>query len=186
MGSLDIRVPVTNNYKYGSLSVGGGSALARVVLLPHATPPRTFVTGEKFWITASGVVKDGVILMFYSDPYDDIRYYGQVKFFFPKGTVPSPDEVMKTISEVVTVDGAPAPASSSVAHERTMAPVPPPPPPPDAAPPQPKTVSLGLTKAQVVAILGQPIKVANLGAKEIVYYPDMKVILVKGKVTDVQ
>ena len=29
-------------------------------------------------------------------------------------------------------------------------------------------------------------KMANLGAREIYYYPDMKVILIRGKVTDVQ
>jgi outer membrane protein assembly factor BamE (lipoprotein component of BamABCDE complex) len=67
-----------------------------------------------------------------------------------------------------------------------MAPIPPPPPPPDAPPPQPKTIALGQTKAQVVAIFGQPQKVANLGTKEIYYYPDMKVVLVKGKVSDIQ
>jgi hypothetical protein len=38
----------------------------------------------------------------------------------------------------------------------------------------------------VVAILGQPSKVVKLGTKEIYYYPDMKVIFVSGKVTDVQ
>jgi hypothetical protein len=38
----------------------------------------------------------------------------------------------------------------------------------------------------VVAILGQPTKVANLGKKEIDYYPDMKVIFLNGKVSDIQ
>lgn len=37
-----------------------------------------------------------------------------------------------------------------------------------------------------MATFGQPQKVANLGAKEIYYYPDMKVTFVNGKVTDVQ
>jgi hypothetical protein len=68
----------------------------------------------------------------------------------------------------------------------SMAPVPPPPPPPDAPPAQPKTISLGQTKDEVTAILGQPVKKATLGPKEIYYYSDMKVILVNGKVTDVQ
>lgn len=67
-----------------------------------------------------------------------------------------------------------------------MAPIAPPPPPSDAPPPQPKTVSKGQTKEQVVAIFGQPTKIANLGSKEIDYYPDFKITFVGGKVTDVQ
>jgi hypothetical protein len=67
-----------------------------------------------------------------------------------------------------------------------FAPVAPPPPPADALPAAPKTVALGQTKDQVVAILGQPQKVASLGAKEIDYYSDMKVVFIKGKVTDIQ
>jgi hypothetical protein len=38
----------------------------------------------------------------------------------------------------------------------------------------------------VVIIMGQPQKVVSLGTKEIDYYPDMKVIFINGKVTDVQ
>jgi hypothetical protein len=66
--------------------------------------------------------------------------------------------------------------------EPAMAPIAPPPPPPAA----PKTIALGQTKDEVAAILGQPDKVANLGTKEIDYYPDMKITFVKGKVTDIQ
>jgi hypothetical protein len=47
-------------------------------------------------------------------------------------------------------------------------------------------VTLGQTHDEVAAILGQPTKVAVLGAKEIDYYPDMKVTFVNGKVTDIQ
>ncbi len=70
--------------------------------------------------------------------------------------------------------------------EPTLAPIVPPPPPTDVAPPPPKTISLGQTRDEVVAILGQPQKVVKLAAKEMLYYPDMKVILVNEKVTDVQ
>jgi hypothetical protein len=38
----------------------------------------------------------------------------------------------------------------------------------------------------VIASLGQPQKVVQLGAKEIDFYPDLKVTFVNGKVTDVQ
>jgi len=59
----------------------------------------------------------------------------------------------------------------------------PPPPPSDAPPP---TIALGQTKDQVTAAFGQPLREANLGAKEIFYYKDMKVTFTNGKVSDVQ
>lgn len=45
---------------------------------------------------------------------------------------------------------------------------------------------LGQTAEQIVARLGQPKKIVNLGTKEIYYYPDMKVTFMNGKITDVQ
>ena len=53
-----------------------------------------------------------------------------------------------------------------------------------AAPPA--TVEIGQTTDQVTAILGQPEKIINLGAKQIYVYKDLKVTFVKGKVTDAQ
>ena len=50
----------------------------------------------------------------------------------------------------------------------------------------PKTISLGQTKDEVVAILGQPDKTANLAGKELYIYKDLKVTFVKGKVKDIQ
>jgi hypothetical protein len=83
---------------------------------------------------------------------------------------------------------APAPTAAAAARKpnSAMAPIAPPPPSLDAAPPQPKTVAIGQTKDQVVAIFGQPTKIANLGSKEIDYYPDFKVTFVGGKVTNIQ
>ncbi|MGC1256972.1 MAG: hypothetical protein WA867_15540, partial [Candidatus Acidiferrales bacterium] len=58
---------------------------------------------------------------------------------------------------------------------------------PAAAPPAPPaTVEIGQTPDQVTAILGQPEKIINLGAKQIYVYKDLKVTFVKGKVTDAQ
>jgi hypothetical protein len=188
LGAVEAKIPLTNTYKNGHLEVGFGATMNWVAQAGTSAPQRKFSDGEKFWITGVSLVKDGLLLIFYSDPYDDVRYYGQVKFPFAKGSTPTPEEMLKTIAEVVTVEGpAPeAPAPAAAAPAEAMAPIPPPPPPPDAPPPQPKTIALGQTKAQVVAIFGQPQKVANLGTKEIYYYPDMKVVLVKGKVSDIQ
>jgi len=49
-----------------------------------------------------------------------------------------------------------------------------------------KAISLGQTVDDVVKILGQPSKTVNLGAKNMYFYENMKVIFVDGKVTDVQ
>jgi mono/diheme cytochrome c family protein len=61
--------------------------------------------------------------------------------------------------------------------------IPPPPPPADAPPP---TVAIGQTEDQVIASFGPPMRVAKLGVKEILYYKDMKVTFIKGKVSDVE
>jgi hypothetical protein len=207
MFSTDTRVSPTSTYKDGKLSMGFGTTLAIDIelgqLQPGANagnvPQRKFVTGEKFWIVALTAKDDGIILVVYSDPYGDVRYYGQVKFPFQKHTVPPVDDVLKTISEVVTVQPeenpvastpaqppaspSPAPATQAV---NSLAPIAPPPPPADTPPAPPKTIALGQTVDQVVATFGQPQKVVKLGAKEIYVYSDMKVTFVNGKVSDVQ
>lgn len=161
------------------------------------TPRRKFVAGEKFWVTDINIEADGVVFTVYSDPFDDVRYYGQLKFPFPKNSVPPTDEMVKTVEEVITVqppdnsndagnnNSAPpqnGPASAPngpAAPAAAMAPIAPPPPPP-------KTISAGQTKAMVIATWGQPSKDIKLANKEILVYPDMKVTLVAGKVSDVQ
>jgi len=57
---------------------------------------------------------------------------------------------------------------------------------PPQPPPQPQTIQLGQTTDEVVAALGQPDKIVNLGAKQIYVYKDLKVTFLKGKVSDVQ
>src|SRR5664279_1059026 len=198
MCSLDTRVPPTSTYKNGKVSLGFGADLAWSIQLGRNSsdvPQRKFVAGEKFWVTGFTIQEDGVVFKFYSDPYQDVRYYGQLKFPFPKHVMPPADDELKNIAEVLTVqpddtavgDTQPHPADSSGASEdAALKPILPPPPPVDAPPPPPKTISLGQTKDVVVAIFGPPTKVAKLGAKEIDYYPDMKVTFLHNKVTDVQ
>lgn len=55
-----------------------------------------------------------------------------------------------------------------------------------AAPPLPPSITIGQTKAQVSAALGQPVKVSKAGGKEIFYYKDMKVTFTNGKVSGVE
>jgi hypothetical protein len=191
MCGVQAIAPPTSTYKNGAISFGFGGNMAWGMALAPANqqaaslPQRKFVAGEKFWVAEYLVKDDGVILEFFSDPFNDVRYYGQLKFPFPKGAVPPADNVMKTIEEVVTVD-APAqdaPAADAAAGAAAQ-PAQPPDQPAPAAPP--KTIALGQTTDQVVAILGQPQKIVNLGAKQMYFYPDMKVIFTNGKVSDVQ
>lgn len=205
MYSIDTKVPPTSTYKDGKVGMGFGTTMAINIelgqLQPGATtsnvPQRKFVTGEKFWVLSTAAKDDGVILKVYSDPYNDIRYYGQLKIPFQKHVVPPVDDVMKTIAEVVTIQPAddssagpaqPPPPAPQQSIQTAVAPPPisPPPPPADALVPPPKTISLGQTVEQVVSILGQPQKVLKLGAKEIYSYTDVKVTFVNGKVTDAQ
>jgi hypothetical protein len=181
---------------------GGGSAPAT----------RNFVSGEKFWVTKIEVRANGVVLDFFTDatPTGDqgIRYKGALTIPFGALT-PTPEEALKVVAEVISVapsedakgddqkqsapqggqPGAAAPPSQPAAPpaapapaEAPPAPIAPPPPPP----PDPTEVSEGQTIDQVVAALGQPVKKAKVGTKDIYYYKDLKVTFVNGKVKDIQ
>ncbi len=60
------------------------------------------------------------------------------------------------------------------------------PPEQQAPPPQPPTIQLGQTVDKVQAVLGEPDKIVNLGAKLIYVYKDLKVTFMNGKVADAQ
>jgi hypothetical protein len=187
MCSTEAIASPTNTYKNGVIAFGFGANMAWGMALAPANQQTTaiaqrkFVTGEKFWVTDYMVKPEGVVFVFYSDPYNDVRYYGQLKFPFAKNVAPPANDVMKEIEEVITAQAdtqeAAAPAADNAA-------------PAAQAPAQlsapPKTIALGQTTDQVVGILGQPQKIVNLGAKQMYFYPDMKVIFTNGKVTDVQ
>ncbi|MGA9391509.1 MAG: hypothetical protein WBV69_13800 [Candidatus Sulfotelmatobacter sp.] len=51
---------------------------------------------------------------------------------------------------------------------------------------EPASIEKGMTTDQVEAAMGKPEKKVTLGAKQIYYYKDMKVIFLNGKVSDVQ
>lgn len=157
-------------------------------LNPENVVKRKFVAGEKFWITAFAVRDNGIFLAFASDPYGDTRYIGNI--WFPvdkKQPMPTVDAFMATMSDLIAVEPPPAqaeqaaaPAAAAPAAPAVQAPAPIAPPP---APP--KTVTLGQSRDEVQAILGQPQKVVVLGSKEIEMYSDMRITLVGGKVTDI-
>jgi hypothetical protein len=194
------QVPPVNTYSGGRLSEGIYGVHQKLQgfgsMIGHPPPQtvqgRHFVTGEKFWVTSIAVQPDGVLFNLFSDPYQDIRYYSQLKFIYPKGSNLSPDQVLNLVAEVLTVQaddsaksddsgnqqqaaGGDANQQPAAAEAPAAAP---------AAPPA--TVEIGQTPDQVTAILGQPDKILNLGPKQIYVYKDLKVTFVKGKVTDAQ
>jgi hypothetical protein len=182
------------------LPFGGGGSVTDAA--NNGCASRKFVAGEKFWVTGVAVQKDGILVSTFSDPYPDpqgnqVRYYGEIKFPFQKGSVPAPDDFVKTFSELITVQppddsgdkggqtdqGNQAAAAPAAPAPAPMAMIAPPPPPSDAPPP---TIAIGQTKDQVIAGFGQPVRIAKLGAKEIFYYKDMKVTFTNGKVSNVE
>ena len=220
MYTTTTSIPPVNTYKNGRISQGVFSAakkckfcafvpgVSSVAAQVPNVDQRTFVAGEKFWVTGIEAHDDGIVFDLLSDAFNDVRYYSQLKFPFPKDSAPQADAFMSEVAEVIKVQpsddsngsgndakqsqaggAAPAqsaPAAAAPATQSAMAPIPPPPPPADAPPPAPKTIAKGQTREVVVAILGQPSKVVKLGSKEIDVYPDMKVTFVNNKVTDVE
>src|SRR5580704_18426584 len=182
MCSMDAHASPTNTYKNGAVSMGLGATMSWSMALSAVgqqvanTPQRKFVGGEKIWLADYQVKEDGVYFLFYSDPFDNVRYFGQLKFPVTKGAFPPADDMMKTIAEAFSVD-APAQEAAPADSPAPQSQPAPAPPAPAAAP---KTIALGQTKDQVVAIFGQPQKIVNLGAKEMYFYPDMKVIFTNG------
>jgi hypothetical protein len=204
--SLLSPLPPVNYYKNGKITQGMGGFgrdLAMGMLSTNGStandyPHKKWASGEKFWVAEIKVAKDGISLLLVSDPYDDVRYWGQLKFPFAKGAMPSPDDAIKEVSEVFTILPPDNAAANAQPAAPAMAPIAPPPPPPDAAPPPiapppppdaavPKAVTLGQTKDQVIAIKGKPQQVLHTSSGKTIYkYQDMDITFTKGVVTDAQ
>jgi hypothetical protein len=207
--------PSQNTYKDGRITQAGISKITgfgrHIPGVPQSgSNSRTFVAGEKMWVTKIDARENGAYFELFTDAYGDVRYKATLLFPFAKGTLPPADQVDKVVHEVFKVQPAeeskgsgqpasagPAPAAAPAAAEAPPAPIAPPAPPPAEAAPaliappppppeEPKTIALGQTTDQVVGILGQPVRIANLGKKQIYYYKDLKVTFVDHKVTDVQ
>ncbi len=207
-----------NTYKDGKITQNALGKISRFHFPGAPSAPtsgaaqRTFVAGEKMWVTNITVKDNGVDMELYTDAINDIRYRAVLNFPF-KGSDPIGQQADKLVADVFDVQPADnsdsgggqqqqaaaggqqqAPAgdqqqanqNAPASADAALAPIPPPPPPADAPPAAPKTIALGQTKDLVVANFGQPQKIVKLATKEIYYYPDMKVTFVKDKVTDVQ
>jgi hypothetical protein len=199
MDKVDQPLPSMNTYQKGAITNAAGalkgmkalsavfshmpgagglaSASDSAASTAGADATRQFVTGEKFFVTKIDTHADSVIFYFISDPIKDVRYHASLRFPFAKGTAPSPDDVAALVSEVIKVDEPPQDQNASNQGGQQGA----------AAPPaETKTIAVGQTRDQVVATFGVPSKIVQLGAKEIDYFPDMKVTFVQNKVVDVK
>jgi hypothetical protein len=123
-------------------------------------------------------------------------FKSEVQFQFAKGYLETAtlDQLQSAINQVLSLDKgdareaqeavppAAAPAASP-APEAAPAPIAAPPSPADQPPP---TIELGQTIDQVVAALGQPQKIAKVGAKQLYFFKDLKITFTDGKVSDIQ
>jgi len=114
MYSTASPLPPLNTYKNGKISQGWGGFgrdIAGTMLTPGKGttsdyPQRRFVTGEKLWVTSIVVQKNAIVFQLLSDPFNDVRYYGDLRFTLDKGSISTPNEVLTTIAEVLTVQPA--------------------------------------------------------------------------------
>lgn len=97
-----------NTYKNGKLSAGMftwrlGLGISKID--PNTIAMRTYVAGEKFWVVNYKVKENGIQFKLWTDPdSNNIRYWSWLEIPFDKKQIPSADEVMKTVAEVLTVD----------------------------------------------------------------------------------
>ena len=154
--------------------------------------------GDKVYITklegTTGGKNDVIRISVLScDPLDvdggaaQKRYAATISFRLPKDGLQqtSPDDAQHMIEAVLAPDAGGG--GNEAAAQPGPAPIAAPPPPPPPAPPAPtQTIAMGQTIPQVVAIMGQPLQIIDLGAKKTYKYKDLKVIFLNGKVSDVQ
>jgi hypothetical protein len=165
-------------------------------LIHNANSVRDLRAGDRVYLLKTEVKDTGIVFSVQScdtcdgSPMDlaQMPYRAALTFQFPKGYWGTTDfaRIQQTISEVFTFADGPntstqpnpepvAPAGAQSAQQ-----------PPPAPQPEPVRIGLGQTTDQVVASLGQPDKVVDLGSKKIYVYKDLKVTFVDGKVSDVQ
>jgi hypothetical protein len=183
-----------NNYKDGRIkrSLAGS-------LIHQAENVRDLRAGDRVYLLKTEVKDTGVVFNVQTcdscdgSPADlaQMPFRAALTFQYPKGywNNTSYAQIQQAIGEVFAFANGPdtstqpnpepvAPSGAQVAQQ------PPPPPPPPQQ--EPVKIGLGQTADQVVAGLGQPDKVVDLGGKKIYIYKDLKITFVDGRVSDVQ
>lgn len=174
-------------YKDGDLHPPG--AMARMIL---GKVTRYFQVGEKVYIRKLDVNQKSDKVTFSIFECDSCNgftqpasYKSEVVFDFPKGYLGTAGigQVGDVINQVLSID-----TGTDNTQQPQVPPVQQTPPVQgnQVAQAQPPTIQLGQTVDEVVAILGQPVTIVNLGSKVIYSYKDLKITFTNGKVSDVQ
>lgn len=113
MGPATQATIYQSTYKDGKINANFAgkfnNGLTRLGRLPGAAPAqgpqtRTFVPGEKMWITKIECKDDGLLVDVFTDAYADVRYRAALKFPFDKhGSMPMADQMSATVAEVFKV-----------------------------------------------------------------------------------
>lgn len=180
MNNVTQPYPLVNVYKNGALTrsaLSAGLSILDAFGQSSSSDPalRTFLRGEKFWITALTTKTDGVTLSLMSDLIRGSRYRAVLKFPFARGQLPAADDFVALVGEVVKVDMPQQQAAAQGDQGGGTA----------SAPPA-KTIAVGQSRDEVIATLGVPTKIVKLRSKEIDYFPNMKVTFVKETVTKIE
>lgn len=154
---------------------------------------RPFPVGDKVYVTKLDVNQKKDSIMFIvvecgacSGTDQTSAYKAAVSFQLAKGSLTNPNvsDIEDTIAKVFTIDDSAqgnqaqqAPAQPEQPAAEQQAP---------AQAPAPAQIQLGQSIDDVVAALGQPEKIVDLGAKKIYVYKDLKITFTNGKVSDVQ
>jgi hypothetical protein len=156
---------------------------------------RLLQVGEKVYVQTVDVNLKSDSVTLYIVEYESCNGVNQqssfksmVSFEFAKGSLATADpaEIKNTVGQVLSIDtssnGGQQLRDSSAQQQGQ------PQQPPKQQPPlpQPPTIRLGQTVDEVQAVLGQPDKIVNLGAKVIYVYKNLKVTFINGKVADAQ
>jgi hypothetical protein len=162
----------------------------REAMFQNAGTLRTVEVGDKFYVSKIDV-KDNSLTFFLISQQANGK--AAVLFEFAKGyqTSVAFSDIQQAIAKVFTLEGqnensqqpAEVAAQPAAPAAPTAAVIPPAPPVPPA---DPVKIELGQTTEQVVAAMGQPEKMVNLGEKQIYMYKDLKITFLNGKVSDVQ
>ena len=211
---LAIQKPGILGVPFGNLAICSARYQAGELHAPTGICPamakaisRFFQVGEQVYLFKIDVnVKKeqiGIVLVACDscNNTDPPTYFkSQVNFEFAKGYLETATlaQVQNEIGQVFTIPannagaapGQAAPVAQPITppppapvNETPPAPIAPPPPPVDQPP---ATVEVGQTTDQVIAMLGQPQRIAKVGAKALYFYKDLKITFTDGKVSDVQ
>ena len=123
-------VPPLNTYKNGKISQVSvfGREMAGALLAPsdgtiRSYLQRTFSTGERLKVTEIAVQKSAVSFRLYSDRFNGVRYYGDLKFSLENRSTITAEDVQRMVSEVLIVPaGDPQQVAIAGVYQRWQAP----------------------------------------------------------------